>query len=58
VTPYTWAVELAKELSGGVLLSWQGQSHVASFYSPCVRAAAQAYLVAGTLPTAGATCTD
>jgi pimeloyl-ACP methyl ester carboxylesterase len=58
VTPYTWAVDLAKELNGGVLLSWQGQSHVASFYSPCVRAAAQAYLVAGILPTPGATCTD
>jgi pimeloyl-ACP methyl ester carboxylesterase len=58
VTPYMWAVDLAKELSGGVLLSWQGQSHVASFYSPCVRAAAQAYLVAGILPAPGTTCTD
>jgi pimeloyl-ACP methyl ester carboxylesterase len=58
VTPYAWAVALAKELTGGSLLSWQGQSHVATFYSPCVRAAIQAYLVAGTLPGAGATCAD
>src|SRR3974377_1132198 len=31
VTPYAWAVSLAHQLSGGVLLSWQGQSHVRSF---------------------------
>ncbi len=37
VTPYKWAVSLAGELSGGVLLTWQGQSHVAYFYSSCVR---------------------
>jgi pimeloyl-ACP methyl ester carboxylesterase len=58
VTPYRWAVSLAKELTGGVLLTWQGMSHVAYFYSPCVRAAVQAYLVAGTLPPAGTVCTD
>jgi pimeloyl-ACP methyl ester carboxylesterase len=58
ITPYRWAVDLAKELSGGVLLTWQGQSHVAYFYSPCVRAIDQAYLVSGTLPAAGTTCTD
>jgi pimeloyl-ACP methyl ester carboxylesterase len=58
ITPYGWAVDLAKELSGGVLLTWQGQSHVAYFYSPCVRAIDQAYLVSGTLPAAGTTCTD
>ena len=58
VTPYAWAVSLAKELTGGVLLTWEGQSHVAYFYSPCVRAYVQAYLVAGTLPATGTTCTD
>jgi pimeloyl-ACP methyl ester carboxylesterase len=58
VTPYSWAVSLARELTGGVLLTWQGQSHVAYFYSPCVRAAAQAYLVGGTLPAPGTVCTD
>jgi pimeloyl-ACP methyl ester carboxylesterase len=58
VTPYAWAVALAGELTGGVLLTWKGASHVASFYSPCVRAASAAYLVSGTLPASGATCTD
>jgi pimeloyl-ACP methyl ester carboxylesterase len=58
VTPYSWAVNLAKELTGGVLLTWQGQSHVASFYSRCVQVASQAYLLAGTLPAPGTTCTD
>jgi pimeloyl-ACP methyl ester carboxylesterase len=58
VTPYAWAVGLAKELTGGVLLTWVGHSHVASFYSPCVRLASQNYLVDGILPAAGTTCTD
>ncbi len=58
VTPYAWAVALAGELSGGVLLTWRGDSHVASFYSPCVRSASAAYLVAGALPAAGTACTD
>jgi pimeloyl-ACP methyl ester carboxylesterase len=58
VTPYAWAVALAGELTGGVLLTWRGASHVASFYSPCVRAASAAYLVSGTLPASGTTCTD
>ena len=58
VTPYTWAVALAGELTRGVLLTWRGASHVASFYSPCVRAASAAYLVSGTPPASGGTCTD
>jgi pimeloyl-ACP methyl ester carboxylesterase len=58
VTPYAWAEALAGQLTGGVLLTWRGASHVATFYSPCVRAASQAYLVAGTLPAPGTTCTD
>jgi pimeloyl-ACP methyl ester carboxylesterase len=58
VTPYAWAVSLSHELTGGVLLTWKGQSHVAYFYSPCVRASVQAYLVAGTLPATGTVCSD
>lgn len=58
VTPYAWAVALAGELHGGVLLTWRGASHVASFYSPCVRAASASYLVSGTPPAPGGTCTD
>jgi pimeloyl-ACP methyl ester carboxylesterase len=58
VTPYAWAVALSQQLTGGVLLTWRGMSHVATFYSPCVRTAISAYLVGGTLPAPGAVCTD
>jgi pimeloyl-ACP methyl ester carboxylesterase len=58
VTPYAWAVALSKELSGGRLLTWQGQSHVAYFYSPCIRAQVQSYLVDGVLPAPGYVCSD
>ena len=58
VTPYAWAVGLAKELTGGRLLTWRGQSHVAYYYSACVRAFVETYLIAGTLPPPGTTCTD
>ena len=58
VTPYEWAVSLASQLQGGVLLTWRGQSHVAYFTSPCIRAGYEAYLVDGNLPATGSTCTD
>lgn len=58
VTPYQWAVSLARELSGGALLTWQGQSHVAYFYSPCVRSAYESYLVNGVTPPPGTSCSD
>jgi pimeloyl-ACP methyl ester carboxylesterase len=57
-TPYQWAVSLAGQLSHGELVTWQGVNHVAYFYSPCVRAIDQAYLVDGTLPPTGTVCTD
>jgi hypothetical protein len=57
-TPYQWAVSLAGELDHGVLLTWVGESHVAYYYSACVRAISQAYLVDGTLPAPGTRCTD
>jgi pimeloyl-ACP methyl ester carboxylesterase len=58
VTPYRWSVSLAGELQHGVLVTWDGSSHVAYFYSPCVRAIDQAYLLDGTVPAAGTTCSD
>jgi pimeloyl-ACP methyl ester carboxylesterase len=58
VTPYHWAVALAGELSEGVLVTWDGQSHVAYYYSPCIRAIDQDYLIDGTVPPPGTTCTD
>jgi len=58
VTPYQWAVNLAHELQHGFLLTWQGENHVAYFYSSCVRNIDQAYLISGTLPAAGTICSD
>ena len=52
-TPYQWAVNLAAELDHGVLVTWVGDSHVAYYYSGCVRAIDQAYLVDGSLPAPG-----
>ncbi len=57
-TPYAWAVSVAKELDRGVLLTHDGDDHVAYFYSACVRADVQAYLVSGQTPAPGATCTS
>jgi hypothetical protein len=57
-TPYVWAQRLAAELQHGVLVTWQGENHVAYYYSGCVRAIDQAYFVAGTLPAAGTVCSD
>jgi hypothetical protein len=58
VTPYRWAEALAGELSHGVLVTWDGQSHVAYYYSPCIRAIDEAYLIGGTVPATGTTCSD
>ncbi len=57
-TPYVWAQRLASELQHGELVTWQGENHVAYYYSACVRAIDQAYFVAGTLPAPGTVCTD
>lgn len=55
-TPYAWAVSVAKELQHGVLLTHDGDNHVAYFYSACVRADVQAYLVSGQTPASGTVC--
>ena len=55
-TPYAWAVSVAKELDRGVLLTHDGDQHVAYFYSACVRADVQTYLVSGQTPPPGTTC--
>ncbi len=57
-TPYAWAVSVAKELDRGILLTHDGDQHVAYFYSACVRADVQMYLLSGQTPPAGSTCTS
>jgi pimeloyl-ACP methyl ester carboxylesterase len=57
-TPHAWASAVQGELAKSVLVTWQGVSHVAYYYSPCVRAIDQAYLLDGTLPANGTVCGD
>jgi pimeloyl-ACP methyl ester carboxylesterase len=57
-TPYAWAVNVSKQLDRGVLLTHDGDDHVAYFYSACVRADVQTYLVGGQTPPPGTTCTS
>ena len=57
-TPYAWAVSVAKELDRGVLLTHDGDDHVAYFYSACVRADVQTYLVSGQTPPSGSVCSS
>ncbi|WP_432521727.1 alpha/beta hydrolase [Kineococcus sp. SYSU DK006] len=57
-TPYRWAQGLAEELSSGRLLTYDGDGHTAyAMGSRCIDAAVDAYLVAGTPPEEGTTCT-
>jgi pimeloyl-ACP methyl ester carboxylesterase len=57
-TPYAWAVSVSKELDRGVLLTRDGDDHVAYFYSACVRDDVQTYLVSGVTPPPGTVCTS
>jgi pimeloyl-ACP methyl ester carboxylesterase len=57
-TPYAWAMSVAKELDHGVLLTHDGDDHVAYFYSACVRADVQTYLVSGGTPAPGTVCSS
>jgi pimeloyl-ACP methyl ester carboxylesterase len=56
-TPYQQAVNLAHELSSGVLLSRDGDGHTAyASGNTCIDSAVDAYLAQGTVPALGTTC--
>ncbi|MEU4092212.1 alpha/beta hydrolase [Streptomyces sp. NPDC026673] len=56
-TPYTWAQALARQLSSGRLLTWDGDGHTAYHRgSTCVESAIDGYLTDGRLPSAGTVC--
>jgi alpha/beta hydrolase fold. len=59
-TPYVMAQGLAEQLEGGVLVSWEGWDHTAysKSGSQCVAKAVEGYLVDGTVPEDGLSCTD
>lgn len=55
-TPYDLTVALARDLPGGVLLTWDGRRHGAYLSSACVRAAVDRALVEARLPRPGTVC--
>jgi pimeloyl-ACP methyl ester carboxylesterase len=57
-TPHQWAESVESELAHAALVTWQGSSHVAYYYSACVRSIDQAYVLNGTLPANGTVCSD
>jgi pimeloyl-ACP methyl ester carboxylesterase len=56
VTPLPGAVDMAEDLTSGVLLTWQGQGHTAYAKTECVTAAVNAYLIDLVVPQDGLTC--
>ncbi len=56
VTPLPGAVDLAEDLTDGVLLTWQGQGHTSYPKTPCVTDAVNAYLIDLVVPLDGLTC--
>lgn len=56
-TPYQSAVNLAKQLDSGVLVTYKGEGHTAySATNVCVANAVDDYLIDGTVPKDGTTC--
>lgn len=58
-TPYSWSVSLADQLSSGVLITREGEGHTGyNKDNTCVDQAVEAYLVDGTVPQDGLTCSQ
>lgn len=55
-TPYRWAESLAEQLESGVLLRFEGEGHTAYGQNACVNEVVESYLLDGTVPTSGVTC--
>jgi pimeloyl-ACP methyl ester carboxylesterase len=55
-TPYEYAVAMANALSSGVLVTFNGEGHLAYGQSSCVKSLADAYLVRNQVPRDGTRC--
>lgn len=56
-TPFAWAQALARQLSSGVLVSFDGDGHTADLRgSPCIDGIVRDYLVSLQAPTDGTAC--
>ncbi len=56
VTPLPGAVDMAEDLTSGVLLTWQGSGHTAYPQTECVTTAVDSYLIDLVAPLDGMTC--
>ncbi|MGY1815489.1 alpha/beta hydrolase [Blastococcus sp. SYSU D00820] len=56
VTPLPGAVDMAEDLTSGVLVTWQGQGHTAYPKDDCINAAVDRYLIDLAVPQDGLTC--
>ena len=55
-TPYVGATNLAKTLTTGQVLTWDGQGHTAYGKSACIDTKVDTYLVTTTMPPVGTVC--
>ena len=56
-TPYEWAVALADQLSSGVLLTYDGEGHIAyDEGDPCINDLVDAFLLDGSVPAGETVC--
>ena len=55
-TPYEYAKSMARELSSGVLVTFNGEGHLAYGQSSCIRQLVVAYLVDNEIPRDGTRC--
>jgi len=56
-TPYQWAVSLAKQLSSGILLTYEGEGHTAyTSGNGCVAGLVESYFLTGATPAVGTRC--
>ena len=55
-TPYAGAVALTEALGNATLLTWNGQNHTATAFSPCIADIVAHYLIDLTVPPEGTTC--
>jgi pimeloyl-ACP methyl ester carboxylesterase len=56
VTPLQGAVDMAEDLTSGVLLTWDGSGHTAYPKTDCVTGAVNAYLIDLVVPADGTVC--
>ncbi|WP_228545896.1 alpha/beta hydrolase [Microcella flavibacter] len=56
-TPYEWAVSLSEQLASGVLLTYDGEGHIAyDEGDPCINDLVDAFLLEGAVPAGATVC--